>query len=321
MICADTKRTVHIDARGAGFVSVQSNRSKRSDGSVQDEQLTTRSEIDIEGNIISITDPLDRVVYKSEYDMAGHVLYAQSMEGGGRWAIADVSGQLLHSWNERDHFSSTFDQLRRLVDSRLQKSGGSTIVIGHTEYGESEPFQSAIQRNVRGRAVRAYDQAGLVTTSACDFKGNAIKLGRKVAKEYKQDIDWTSPSTVPLLQTSYEFETIFDALNRATLVTLPDNARVQTSYDSCSRVAKVGARLSSADSMVDYLQSVTHNAKGQRTGIQYGNGTKMSCHYDPLTQHVRNLVHTRSASDFPNDNPGTPPTGWSGSQIQNLNFF
>ena len=321
MVCADTKDTVYTDATGTGFVSIKINRSKRSDGSLQDEQVIMRSETDVEGYLIKITDPLDRVVLKNEYDMAGHALRSQSMESGGRWAIADVSGQLLHSWNERDHFSSTFDQLRRLVDSRLHNSAGSIVVLGRNEYGESETFLTAIQRNVRGRPIRAYDQAGSVTTSACDFKGNTNKLGRKVAKEYKQDIDWSSPSTVPMLQATYEFETTFDALNRATSVSLPDNARVQTSYDPCSRVSKVAARLSASDPMLDYLQSVTHNAKGQRTSLQYGNGTRMSCHYDPFTQHVRKLTHTRNAADFPDDSPVTPPPGWSGSQIQNLNFF
>ena len=51
-------------------------------------------------------------------------------------------------------------------------------------------------KNLRGKVVQLFDQAGLVTTEAYDFKGNLLQSQRQLAREYKATLDWLT--AVPL---------------------------------------------------------------------------------------------------------------------------
>ena len=54
--------------------------------------------------------------------------------------------------------------------------------------GEQHPEDE--QRNLRGKLDLHLDQAGLVSNEAHDFKGNTLHTSRRLAKQYKQVVDW-----------------------------------------------------------------------------------------------------------------------------------
>ena len=59
------------------------------------------------------------------------------MEAGERWLLSDVTGQPVFAWNSRDQrLRTTYDALRRPVDSLLVDGGDGELLVGRTVYGE-----------------------------------------------------------------------------------------------------------------------------------------------------------------------------------------
>src|SRR4029453_7967369 len=72
------------------------------------------------------------------------------------------------------------------------------ILIGLTQYGEGTTDDKT--NNRRGKPYRSFDQSGVVTNQEFDFKGNALRVTRRLANDYAQDIDWGTVLQLPLDQ-------------------------------------------------------------------------------------------------------------------------
>ncbi|MGH9894068.1 MAG: SpvB/TcaC N-terminal domain-containing protein, partial [bacterium] len=141
---AATPSVAHADSLGRSFLTVAQNRFER-DGSIVEENYPTRVVLDIEGNQREVIDAKDRVVMRYDYDIAGpeededtakNRIHQASMEAGERWMLNDVAGQPLYAWDSRDHqFHTTYNQLRRPVETSLREGAGSERLIGRTVYG------------------------------------------------------------------------------------------------------------------------------------------------------------------------------------------
>jgi hypothetical protein len=191
---AATPSVAYADALGRSFLTVAYNRFERN-GTVIEEQYTTRILFDIEGNQREVIDANDRVVMRYDYDLLGTQVHQASMEAGERWMLNDVAGQPIYAWDSRGHqFRTTYDALRRPLDVFLQASDSVKRLVSRTVYGESQPNPEV--HNLRGKVVQHCDQAGVVTSEAYDFKGNLLAGRRQLASEYKSSIDW---STTPAL--------------------------------------------------------------------------------------------------------------------------
>ena len=101
------------------------------------------------------------------------------------------------------------------------------------------------------------------------------------------DADWGSN---PVLSAEVFITTTqYDALNRPVQMTDP-GGNIQTyTYD------RGGVLKSIALNSSTYVQDLHYDAKGQRSAIWYGNGTKTSYTYDPLTFRLRRLLTTGNA--------------------------
>ena len=96
------------------------------------------------------------------------------------------------------------------MDVFLRQASQAEELISRTVYGETQPGGET--NNLRGRAVRVFDQAGVVTTDAYDFKGNLLISQRQFAKAYKTRLNWLAN---PELETeTFVSRTTFDAINR-----------------------------------------------------------------------------------------------------------
>ena len=222
-IHAGTPSVAHSDSLERTFLTVAHNRFKRSDTPPSDppteEFYSTRVVFDIEGNQREVIDAKDRVVMRYDYDMLGNRIHQASMEAGERWALADVAGKPIYAWDSRGHrFRTAYDALRRPTEAFLRESSGPEVLIELTVYGESQANPEV--KNQRGKAVRLFDQAGVVTSEEYDFKGNLLASRRQLAREYKATLDWSLDVT--LEGEVYTSSARFDALNRPISVTTPD---------------------------------------------------------------------------------------------------
>jgi RHS repeat-associated protein len=317
---ARTPKASYFDTLGRNFLTIEHNRFKRKDGNdaeTVDEYYATRLELDIEGHQRSVTDALGRKVMVYAYDMLGHQIHQSSMEAGARWTLHDVTGKKdeagkpVRHWDSRDHeFRTTYDPLRRPTDSFLRDAAGPEVLVGRTVYGETQPNPEA--NNLRGKTFQLSDQAGVVTSDPYDFKGNLLRSQRQLARAYKTTVDWSRD--VPLEVYTNTHATRYDALNRPTELTSPDNSVIRHSYNEASLLDRVDTNLRGKQHdgqpvWTPFVTRIDYDAKGQRELIDYGNGARTTYTYDPLTFRLLRLLTMRGADALQNLHYTYDPVG------------
>ncbi len=326
---ANTPAVAHFDTLGRIFLSVADN-GKDQNGN--DQEYTTCTALDIEGNQRAVIDALGRTVMRYDYDMLGTPIHQASMEAGERWMLGDVAGKPILGWNSRKYaFRTAYDALRRPVQSCVQGGDPSepnakvfpqSIVYERTIYGDSVDtgLTDALrqQANLRTKVFKHFDGAGIVTTDLYDFKGNSLHGVRQFASDYKNVPDWSQ--TPALDSETFTGTTAYDALNRAIAVTTPDNSVYRPTFNEANLLKKVDVNLHGVSASTAFVTKIDYNAKGQRTHIDYGNGTSTSFTYDEQTFRLTKLLTQRNVAAFPGDCPSPPATGWPGCRVQNLSY-
>jgi RHS repeat-associated protein len=289
---AGTPSLVHADSLGRTFVTVAHNRFKRN-GALVNERYATRVVLDVEGNQREVHDANDRLVMRYDYDMLGTVIRQASMEAGDRWTLRDVGGTAIRAWNSREHqFRTRCDRLRRPVESYVREGNGPERLFARTVHGDTEPNAEAT--NLRGKVVRHFDQAGVITSDRYDFKGNLLRSSRQLAREYKQTLDWALVA-VDLEPETFTTTTTYDALNRPTAVTAPDQSLYRPAFNEANLLEAVDVALRGAQTATSFVTDIDYDAKGRREMIAYGNGATTRYRYDPLTSRLTSLTTTRAA--------------------------
>ena len=261
------------------------------------------------------------------YDIAGNLIYQHSMDAGDRWMLSDATGNPLCSWDSRQNILRTsYDELRRPIKLELRNADHvGWIVVNHTLYGENTVDDQ--KNNLRGKAFRVYDQSGLVTNRRFDCKGNLMVVNRRLADSYKGDIDWQpalmlSPEQEPddlLMTERFTKITEYDAINRVTRQFnwhRGENSRVavyEPFYNERGLLKNedlvVNAKKSTGDRLcvggaepedqfeegerTAVIKDITYNEKGQRSHIEYGNGTTTKYTYDEETFRLNHLETLR----------------------------
>jgi RHS repeat-associated protein len=315
---AATPTVAHADSLGRTFLTITHNRFRYSNAPLAERFSPTRVVLDIEGNQREVVDAKDRIVMRYHYDLLGSRLRQASMEAGERWMLNDVAGQPLYAWDSRGHrFRTAYDPLRRPTDSLLHEGGSDPeILVGQSFYGESRP--SPETDNLRGRVVEVRDQAGIVVTDAYDFTGNLRSSSRRLAREYRATLNWSS--TVPLETDPHTSSTRYDALNRPTQLTTPDGTVIHPGYNEANLLERVEANLHGEPDATRFVRDIDYDAKGQRTLVHHGNGVTTTYDYDPRTFRLKRLRTRRNDTAFPDDCPPSPAAGWPGCQVQDLHY-
>jgi RHS repeat-associated protein len=320
---ANTPTTTHFDTLGRPFLTLAHNRFERQ-GATVDEQYATRILLDIEGNqrdvrdaIVQDNDPQGRVVMRYDYDMLANRIHQASMEAGERWMLNDVAGKPLYAWDSRNHqFRIAYDPLRRPTDSFLREGAGAELLVGCSVYGETQPDPET--NNLRGKVVQLFDQAGIVTSVAYDFKGNLLESRRDLLPNYKLVVDWLQNPAAT--EGSFTSRTTYDALNRPLTTTSPDGSVYRPTFNEANLLERVDVNLRGAAAATPFVTNIDYDAKGQRQRIDYGNGASTFYDYDPLTFRLVHLLTRRNAAAYPDDCPQPPPAGWPGCEVQNLHY-
>ncbi|MCA1560554.1 MAG: toxin, partial [Acidobacteria bacterium] len=293
---AATPSVAHADALGRPFLTVAHNRFRSSDSAPADPPTEdfhhTRVVVDIEGNQREVIDAKDRAVMRYDFDMLGNRVRQISMEAGQRWMLNDVEGKPVFAWDSRGHrLRNTYDALRRPLEIFLAEGSDGERLIGRTVFGESAANPEAA--NLRGKAYQHFDQAGVATNEAYDFKGNLLTGRRQLTKEYKTTLDW---SVKPTLDAQvFVSRTAYDALNRPVAVTSPDGSVIRPRFNAAGLLEKTEVQLHGATTPTLFVTAIDYDAKGQRMGIVYGNGLHTSYAYDPLTLRLTRCRTLRGA--------------------------
>jgi RHS repeat-associated protein len=297
-----------------------------------------------------LDDDRGRLVAEVVYDLLGHPLRDASMEAGTRWTLFDVAGNQVRRWDSRAHSVRTsYDARRRL--SHVHVAGLDTahpateVLCERLVYGERHP--EAEKRNLHARVFLHLDQAGSLVNDEHDFKGNPRSAARRMTAgtAYRDVVDWTGIDAVlpagrddPLdldaleafLAGRLEAEVFtshssYDALNRPRELVTPHSgsvaaSRIRHTYSAANLLSRIevnhhGATAGGQPVWTTVLDSVEHDAKGQRLLVARGNGATTNYTYDPDTFHLVGL-HTARGAAFPDDAPDPPVADWPGAGVQ-----
>jgi RHS repeat-associated protein len=336
-----TPSSIRIDALGRTVESIERNRSEPEnpgDPLPPIEEIRTRSSYDIRGNVLVVTDALNREAFVYIYDLADNALRAHSIDAGLARTVLDAAGSPLEQRDSKGALVLTaYDELNRPIRLWARDEAAQAVTLRQLlvygddpSSGQSEAEASA--RNLLGQLFEHYDEAGRVRVAGYDFKGNLMEKTRQVisdaaivsvfdgaaANQWQVpafQVDWQPPGGLSLeahaaaLLDSQPYTTTmrYDALNRATEVIYPADVTGQR------RVLAPGFNRAGALERVtlggeSFVEQIAYNAKGQRTLIAYGNGVMTRYAYDPRTFRLGRLRSERYTQ--PADNtyqPAGPP--------------
>ncbi|MCH9683140.1 MAG: RHS repeat-associated core domain-containing protein [Deltaproteobacteria bacterium] len=299
----DTPSVAHLDHLGRPFLGIDHNR----DSSGADVFSETRSTLDIQGNVIRITDALGTVAEQRTHGMLGQTLHTASAEVGQRWGLADVLG--IPHWGTASRGFSTrthYDPARRPTRTVVTRPDGSSFTSTRIVYGETATTATAL--NLRGRVYRTYDGAGMLEHESFDIDGNLARQSRHVATAYDITPDWSvldgiddpvamDAVTAALLDAeTFTTEATFDALGRPVTQTTPDTSVIHFGYGDAGPLETVAANVRGAANETSFVDDLRYNARGQRTLIAYGNGTRTTYAHDSKTFRLTQL-RTERVSD------------------------
>lgn len=285
-----TPSQAHADARGGTVYTVGHNKFiDRTTAAVVEQFLGTRTDTDIEGNVLALHDARGNVAMRYAYDMTGHQAFSASMDAGERRTLLNVMGSALHGWDAKgNRFHSVYDVLHRPVRQEVLDGAAVLRVTERILYGTDPAL------NQNGLVVQRYDPAGLVTCDAHDFAGNLRVSTRTFCVAPDLDPDWSNIAAVPLEPLGYTSLASYDALKRVTEATAPDGSVTRDIYNESNLLTRLEVGIRGAPPQ-PFILAISHDAKGQRSRIDYGNGASTEFSYDPLTFAVRRLRTMRSS--------------------------
>lgn len=314
----NTPSNVLIDALGHAILTVERTRARPAnptDPLPPVEEYRSIRRFDIRGNLLEVIDPLGRTAFRYSYDLANRVLRSESIDSGLKRSVLDAAGNVVE---QRDGNGGlmlrAYDTLNRPTRLWARNRAGETVTLRerlvHGDSADSGLTRAqARAANLLGRVYRQYDEAGLVTFSAYDFKGNAVEDERQVIADSAIAaaisaqtgpvksfvVNWNSP---PGLEGSYRTSVAYDALNQVKSVMYPADAN-GVRRRLVPRYNPPGAIESLVFDGNTYVERVAYNAKGQRTLIAYGNGVMTRYAYDPTTFRLARLRTERYTKPGP----------------------
>jgi RHS repeat-associated protein len=335
----DTPGSIVIDALGRTILAVERNRAvpEPPNGPLPPiEEHLTRSTYDIRGNLLTVTDALGRGAFRYTYDLANNPLRIQNIDAGVRRVILDAVGNEVERRDSKGALIlQAYDVLNR--PSRLWARDDDLAASGvtlreHLIYGDSDEagLPDAANRNLLGKLYQHYDEAGLLTFEAYDFKGNLQEKARRVISDeailavfnpprtgllgrllgvLSPPPDWQTPAfrvtwqppsdaTLADLEdtlldpTEYRTSMTYDALNRVKMMRYPQE------LDGERKGLRPHYNRAGALERVEldgetYVAHIAYNAKGQRTLIALGNGVMTRYAYHSQTFRLLRLRSER----------------------------
>ena len=296
---ADTPSLVLVDAEGRPILALD---HLGRDGAGMAVLVPAGIVLDVEGNAREVFDARGNRPMACDYDLAGRRLCQAGMDGGRRWMLPEVTGRPLLKWDERGHeVEFAYDAAGRPISERVRGGDGPRPldnVVMRAEYGEGEPNDR--QRGLRGQIVRRWDLGGLQEWRRFDAGGNLLETARRFARDYRATADWQGDLLAPLEAETHVTRTSYDAIGRPVTITAPDGSLTTRRYSPANLLTAVDAAPGGGAAR-PIVAAITHDAKGQRTSILLGNGTRTDYRHDPLTFRLLGIVSTSSTGQVLQD--------------------
>ena len=170
----NTPSSVILDALQRPVVSVDRS------GMAATDSLRSESRYDITGNLISVSDPLGRTAFAYAHDLLGRRWREQTLDGGVRRVVFDAVGLRSRSGTRR----SAAVYRAGLLGSpgphlgagcAGHRAGARERIVYGDDPASGHDAAGAAAANLSAGLVVHYDEAGLATVGACDFKGNVLE--------------------------------------------------------------------------------------------------------------------------------------------------
>ena len=283
-----TTTLVHLNALGRAVASIAHNRWIDPDtGTPATDEVTTLNSHDIQGQLLTVTDPRSVVVAAYGYDMAGTRAVFRTADAGERWSLADVMGKMALAGDAKlNRTRIVYDVMHRPREFHAKQGAGADRVLERQEYGTAA--DAAI--NANGRIKQTYDGGGQLINGAYDFQGNVLKTTRTYLRDPTALPDWTNPGSVALASENHATSLAYDALNRVVSVISPDTTLEVFAYNESNLLETVAVTLPGETQKL-FVEDVEYTAKGQRVSIRFGNGTRTDYAYDPGDRSAGDADH------------------------------
>ena len=327
----NTPTSIEVDALGRTIATVVRNRAQPASSAAPLpalDEYRTRSKYDVQGNLLELSDPLNRVVIAYTYDLARKALKIESLDAGMTSIVFDARGQEVDRVDAKGaKVLRSYDRLGRPDRMWARNASGDPMKLREqTFYGDAgDPAQPPNDRaqaragNSLGRVVRQLDEAGELALVSYDFKGNLRDKVRRVIADAALvaaldapggparafAVDWDN---APPLSGAYETSYAYDALGRVTAMRYRrdvDGVR-KTLVPTYNAGGAVERLVLDGDVIVD---RIAYNAKGQRVLIAYGNGLMTRYASDPVTSRLTRLRTEQFVSVSAASTPAYRPQG------------
>lgn len=309
--CFNTPSSHIFDALGRVVKNVGRNSNLQASGSWVPVNCITTSTYDIVGNVLTVTDPLNRLAFAYSYDLNRAVLRTTTIDAAIHTTVVDAAGNVVERRASKGSLIlDSYDELNRPIRKWARDgTAGSITLREKIIYGDSDDSglsrASAVAANLLGELYLQYDEAGLLTMSSYDFKKNILEKTRNVITEKALlaafnpppanwvvtpfHVDW-SATDLSFLDKNNAFETTatYDALNRFKGLTCPLNVEgTRTSFTPTYNHA--GVLESVQMDATTYVERIAYNARGQRILVSHGNGLMTRYAYDDKTSRLARL--------------------------------
>jgi len=130
----------------------------------QSEALTTITNYDISGNVLSTIDPSDNTAFTHTYDMQQQVIKRIQMDTGTKRVFANVMGNPIKQWeNNTTLITTAYDTLHRMTSAAVTE-GAVTRTFRTIVYGETQTNPEL--KNLRTRIYQDRDESGEITETS-----------------------------------------------------------------------------------------------------------------------------------------------------------
>lgn len=309
----NTPSSVELDALGRQVKTVQ-----RVDG-VSANDIVMKYEYDIRGNVLKITDALDRTLTTNKYSESNWLIEEDHLDSGKTTYYFHYSDKPKHIVRANGSETMIFydSMVREVYVWAKDQSSDDWTVRSFTYYGE-HAFTGAAQYNDnhRDRPYLIFDGAGLITFEEYDFKGNPVKTKRQVIKDekLKNSIPGSylsladeafSANHSPLIpddfaSTGYVKPDPTELDNHVTDYMESHEYEYDYSYDALSRPVEI--TMPKGANATRLPQSIRYNERGlvRELYLDTGTNSKANVHYNAKGQRIlmlSNKIMTRYAYD------------------------
>jgi RHS repeat-associated protein len=254
----------------------------------------TRTTHDVRGNVLTLVDELGRTAFRHVYDLTDRLLRVESIDTGWQCAVPDAVGNPALSHDARGAATvRTYDALNRPTRVLAREVVAAPVTLRERiTYGDALPAgparEAAAAAQAMGRVWVHDDEAVRLAIESYDQAGRILGQARTVVSDDALaagwEPDWEATDADDALEpTSLVTRTRYDALGRAVEIRTPDGQIVAATY------ARSGGFRSVAVDGASFVDLVTHNARGQRVLIAYGNGMMTRYAYDRETFRLRRM--------------------------------